>query len=535
MFPNSMGLSLYKKKRNFAKTSEPAGKVKTRSKELIFTVQKHAASHLHYDFRLEMEGVLKSWAVPKGPSLNPEDKRLAMMVEDHPYDYKDFEGNIPEGNYGAGNVIVWDYGTYEPREETDNPEKSLLAGLKKGHITFILHGKKLKGEFVLVKLRNGKQENAWLLVKKDDKYASTEDVLKKDKSVLSRATLETLAKRYGNDKTGKPRAANEKPKATAPKKRAVKKKPATQVKPMLAELHDKAFDSDEWVYEMKYDGYRALALCDGEGGVELYSRNLLSFNNKYKAVVEELKKIKHPCLIDGEVVVEDRAGQSSFQALQNFNTTGKGTLKYFVFDILSLDDNDLTGLPLLQRKELLELLLKKHTLKNIFYSPHVKEKGTTLLAKAQKKGGEGIIAKKAESPYRTNKRSSEWLKIKISNEQEAVIVGFTEPRGSRNHFGSLLLGVYDGKELIPAGHCGTGFDFATLNDLYNKFKPLFTDKSPFKKRVRMNGKVQWLKPKLVAQVKFTEWTGEGSMRHPVFLGLREDKKASEVKREIAKA
>lgn len=539
-----MGLSLYKKKRNFSETSEPEGKRAKKGKELIFTIQKHAASHLHYDFRLEMDGVLKSWAVPKGPSLNPEDKRLAMMVEDHPYDYKDFEGNIPEGNYGAGNVIVWDNGTYEPREETDNPEKSLLAALKKGHITFVLKGKKLKGEFALIKLRNGKQENAWLLVKKDDEHASDEDVTKKDKSVLSKATLASLAKKYGNDKTDEPKSAKEKPKAApkekvtiksthirAKKKAAVKKK-AQQVKPMLAELHDKPFDNPDWVFEMKYDGYRSLALCDGKGNVELYSRNLISFNHKYGAIVKELEKIKIPCLIDGEVVVEDKAGKSKFQLLQNFQTEGGGTLRYYVFDILNLDDNDVTDLPLLQRKELLQLLLKKYKWKNIIYSEHVVGKGLSLFEKAQAKGWEGILAKDGESPYRVDKRSREWLKVKISNEQEAVIAGFTAPRGSRNHFGSIILGLYDDKgEFMPAGHCGTGFDQATLQELFNKFKPLFTDKSPFKEKVKVNDKVQWLKPKLVAQIKFTEWTGEGSMRHPVFLGLREDKKATEVKRE----
>lgn len=325
-----MGLSLYNKKRNFAKTAEPKGKVATRGKELIFTVQKHAASHLHYDFRLEMDGVLKSWAVPKGPSTNPADKRLAMMVEDHPYDYKDFEGNIPEGNYGAGNVIVWDNGTYVAREPGGDDEKKLLAGLKKGHITFILKGKKLKGEWALIKLRDAKQENAWLLVKKDDKYAGTDDITKKDKSVISKSTLESLEKKQAAEakkESAKSKSAPKEkaePKAPAKKKTAVKKKP--ELKPMLAELHDEVFDDPDWVYEMKYDGYRALALCNGAGHVELYSRNLLSFNDKYKAIVEALKAISHPCLLDGEVVVEDRAGHSSFQALQNFNSTGKGTL-----------------------------------------------------------------------------------------------------------------------------------------------------------------------------------------------------------------
>lgn len=540
-----MALNLYKQKRNFSKTPEPKGRSSDKKGALIFTVQKHHASHLHYDFRLEMEGVLKSWAVPKGPSLNPDDKRLAMMVEDHPYDYKDFEGNIPEGNYGGGNVIVWDNGTYSLPEGGDKKEQTtkLLVALKKGHLNFILKGKKLKGEFSLVKLRNGKQENAWLLIKKTDKYASDKDITQNDKSVLSKLTLEKLAEKYANDKNGELVSTSKKQKKVRPpkavvknlkvsKKKAAVKKKSELIRPMLAELKEEPFDDPDWVYEIKYDGYRALAACNGDDGVDLYSRNLLSFNKDFEPVVQHLKGIGHSCILDGEVVIEDDNGRSSFQLLQNNRDNPKGVLKYYVFDLLQLDGNDLTGLPLLERKELLKMLLAKAKLTNVYYSDHVVEKGVKFFELAIKKGLEGIIAKNGSSLYRVNKRSSDWVKIKITKEQEVVIAGITEPKGGRSHFGSLLLGVYNRGEFEYVGKCGTGFDEKALAELYGKFKPLFTNKSPFKQKVSVPNKVQWLKPKLVCQVKFTEWTNEGSMRHPVFLGLRKDKKAEEVKREI---
>jgi bifunctional non-homologous end joining protein LigD len=539
-----MGLALYKKKRKFGETAEPAGG-KAKKGSLIFVVQEHAASHLHYDFRLEMEGVLKSWAVPKGPSLNPEDKRLAMMVEDHPYDYKDFEGNIPAGNYGGGNVIVWDNGTYHALDGGD--EKSLLAGLHKGHISFILEGKKLKGEFSLVKIKGGRQENAWLLIKKDDKYASDIDVTKKNKSVISKVTLDALAKKYHNkgvNDYGDKKAAKKAPiKKVASKKVAaipveieaakvpVKKK-ARQLKPMLASLGDKPFDDDEWIFEPKYDGYRVLALCDGKGGVSLYSRNLLSFDTLYASIREQLKTTSHACLLDGEVVIENEKGRSDFQLLQQYQKSRKGILKYYVFDLLNLDDNDTVNLPLLQRKDLLKMLLEKYKFKTIFYSDHIVGAGIKYFEQAIPKSWEGIMAKRATSMYLSDKRTKDWLKLKITNEEEAVIGGITSPKGSRGYFGSLLLGAYDeAGDLIYTGNCGTGFDTAALKELYAKFKPLFTDKSPFVNNVKLPNAIQWLKPKLVCQVKFTEWTDDNSMRHPVYMGLRVDKKATEVIRQ----
>ena len=514
-----MSLSKYNKKRDFKQTQEPKGKVEKSVDKLIFVVQKHAASHLHYDFRLEMDGVLKSWAVPKGPSLNPEVKRLAMMVEDHPYSYKDFEGTIPTGNYGAGNVIVWDNGTYTPAEKTDSPEKTLMANLKKGRLSFILKGKKLKGEFSLVKLK-GKQENAWLLIKKDDHFVSEGDVLHHNKSVISKRTLEEL-----QENAKQINSVNEK-KQTAKEPQQNKKK-AVFIKPMLATITDKAFDDEEWVFENKYDGYRTVAVIN-EGEVDLYSRNEISFNTNFKPIAKELTKIDYNVVLDGEVVVEDENGKDSFQMLQNYLKTGEGNLKYYVFDLLNLENNVITKLSLLDRKELLKILFNKYKFDNIFYAEHIFKEGIKQFERATKNKEEGIVAKKADSIYISDKRSNEWLKIKTSNQEEAIIIGITEPKNSRKYFGAILLAQYDGKKLQYIGKCGTGFTEQILEELYTKLKPHFTTDSTLSKKTGLREKVQWVKPKLVCQIKYSEWTRDKHLRHPVYLGLRMDKKPSEV-------
>ena len=516
-----MTLEKYNQKRKFNETSEPKGKVKKSDKELIFVVQKHAASHLHYDFRLELGGTLKSWAVPKGPSMNPEDKRLAMMVEDHPYDYKDFEGNIPEGNYGAGNVIVWDNGTYTSNDEDQSDvEKTLRAGLHKGHLSFTLKGKKLKGEFSLLKLK-GKQENAWLLVKKEDKYSTDTDILLKNKSVISKTTLEALEKKNA------PKEELQVKKKPEPKKAEKKLKP-TFIPPMLATTVEGAFDRKDWIFEIKYDGYRTIAVIE-PNSVNLFSRNKISFNKNFKTVADELLQISHSAVIDGEVVVEDASGKSDFQSLQAFQKTGKGILKYYVFDILQLDGHDTTQLTLIERKQLLEMLIENANLKNVIYSKHIAEKGKDFFEAAIKNKLEGIIGKDAQSPYRSGKRSDEWVKIKIIQQEEAIIIGHTEPKGSRMHIGSLLLGQYHDGELTYIGNCGSGFTDTVLKELYEKFKKLETTTPSVKEKIKViGGKINWLKPELVCQVKFTEWTQDGHLRHPVYLGLRVDKKAKEV-------
>ncbi len=501
-------LDKYNRKRNFNSTDEPRGKVKNQQNELIFVVQKHAASHLHYDFRLELDGVLKSWAIPKGPSMNPNDKRLAIMVEDHPFAYKDFEGNIPEGNYGAGNVIVWDNGTYTLAEEQSKAttKNKLKADLKKGHLSFVLKGKKLKGEFSLVKLKS-KEDNSWLLIKKNDSDATDADILKKNKSVLSNSTLEDLEKKNAKDSNKNIRAEF--------------------IKPMLARAIEKPFDNKDWVFEVKYDGYRTIAVINLDQ-VNLFSRNQLSFDKNFKTIADELTKIKHVAVLDGEIVVEDETGRSDFQLLQNYIKTGKGILKYYVFDILNLDGNDTSGLSLLERKELVEILLRKFPMSNVFYSQHIQEKGISFYQLATKKDLEGIMAKKTNSNYRAGKRSSEWLKIRISQQQEAIIIGVTESKTTRNYFGALLLAQYDDKKLRFIGKCGSGFKEETIKDLYQQFEPHFIDESPIKDKIVLADKIKWLKPNFVCQVKFTEWTQDHLLRHPVFQGLRIDKKANEV-------
>jgi bifunctional non-homologous end joining protein LigD len=502
-----MTLDKYNKKRNFNFTEEPKGEIENSQNELIFVVQKHAASHLHYDLRLELNGVLKSWAIPKGPSMNPDDKRLAIMVEDHPFTYKDFEGTIPEGNYGAGNVIVWDNGTYTLPEEQSKAatENKLKIDLEKGHISLILKGKKLKGEFSLVKL-NSEQDNSWLLIKKNDAYATDTDILKKDKSVISNATLEDLEKKLITIKTNCR---------------------AEFIKPMLAHTVEKPFDKKNWVFETKYDGYRTIAVIN-PNQVNLFSRNHLSFNKNFKVIVDELHKINHVAVLDGEVVIEDETGRSDFQLLQNYIKTGKGKLKYYVFDILNLDGHDTSNLSLIQRKELVEILLHKFPLSNVFYSQHILEKGVSFYELATKKNLEGIMAKEVNSLYHAGKRSSDWLKIRISQQEEAIIIGITESKTTRSYFGALLLAQYDHEKLRFIGKCGTGFKEQTIKELYDQFEPYFIDESPIKDKIPTRDKIKWLKPKFVCQIKFTEWTQDYFLRHPVFQGLRIDKEAKEV-------
>ncbi|MDR7211572.1 DNA ligase D [Flavobacterium piscis] len=516
-----MSLSKYNQKRNFKQTEEPKGKIGNSEKELVFVVQKHAASHLHYDFRLELDGVLKSWAVPKGPSMDPKVKRLAMMVEDHPYGYKDFEGSIPEGNYGAGNVIIWDNGTYSSADDNSATSKNTLkSDLNKGRLSFILKGKKLKGGFSLVKLK-GKQENAWLLIKKPDKFATDKDILKKDNSVVSNKTLEYFEKKAENDPENIPKKA----KSTSAKTK--NKEDISFLKPMLATLTEEPFDNPDWIFENKYDGYRTISVIN-PNEVHLFSRNQLSFDKNFETIQKELKKINHQAILDGEIVVENSLGDANFQLLQNYIKTGKGILKYYVFDILNLDGFSTINLPLLERKELLKILLEKYSFSNILYSEHTVRDGLKQYKLANKNNNEGIIAKKADSTYTIGKRSDEWLKIKIAQQEEAVIIGITTPKNSRQYFGALLLGQYYGKRLQYIGKCGTGFSKETLKELYTKFKPHFINDSPINAKIAIRDTIQWLKPKFVCQVKFTEWTEDSRLRHPVFLGLRIDKKATEV-------
>lgn len=511
-----MGLARYNKKRNFQETPEPAGRPKkVKGKQLAFVVQEHHASQLHYDFRLELEGVLKSWAVPKGPSMNPHDRHLAMMVEDHPYEYRKFEGVIPEGNYGAGNVIIWDEGTYEPyNDNNEDPEKILRAQLKKGHLTFIMHGKKLQGEFALIKMHD-QAENAWLLIKKGDSFASVSDITRQDQSVKSGRKVDEVP---GSSKLPD---LSKYPKQAHP----------WAVKPMLCTLVDEVFDKEDWLFEIKWDGYRAIASRKGDD-VDLYSRASTDFEEHYPPVVEALRQLKHDVILDGEIVVTDDSGRPHFEWLQGWRKTEEGYLHYYAFDILWCDGHDVRDMPLRERKRLLHAVLPADGL--IRYSDHVETRGIALFKEMSDRGLEGIVAKKADSPYRENVRGPEWLKIKTHLRQEVVIGGYTEPRGGRKYLGSLLVGVYDKGDFVYVGHSGGGIPDQLRKELLQKLQRLERKTSPFKTEPVPNAPVHWVKPEVVTEMSFSEWTSEGYMRHPQFEGLRADKKPANVRREKPK-
>ena len=565
-----MSLTKYIAKRDFTKTAEPkAGKSKDKN-ELLFVIQKHDASHLHYDFRLEMEGVLKSWAIPKGPSTDPKVKRLAMMVEDHPLDYREFEGIIPEGQYGGGTVIVWDEGTYEPIEEIKGKkeqEKHLLQQLKSGSVKIKLHGEKLEGEFALVKT-HGMGENAWLLIKHNDEFASDKDVTKEDKSVLSGKTIEKMAKssekvwQHGHEedvekpKKGKKKAPTD-PVAEidAPAKadnqnidtadllkKAPKSTMPVNIKPMLATLVDEPFDDADWVYEVKWDGYRALAYIN-KGEVELSSRNKKSFNEKFYPIYNILKGWDINAVVDGEILVLNEKGISNFGDLQNWRSEADGELVYYVFDLLWYDGKDLMNLSLLERQAILKEILPSND-DRIRVSQVFDASGIDFFKAAERMGLEGIIAKKGSSIYSPDLRSREWLKIKVHKRQEVIIAGYTKNADTSKQFSSLLLGVYDGNNLQYVGKVGTGFSDKVQKEMMTQFKPLIIDESPFDtipdvnkpSRFRPNppkAKATWLKPELVCEITFAEVTSDGVFRHPSFQGMRIDKKAKEVVRETA--
>ncbi|MGK5595000.1 MAG: DNA ligase D [Parachlamydiaceae bacterium] len=498
-----MSLKKYLAKRFFSQTPEPRGKPNKKHPLLLhFSIQKHDASRLHYDLRLEHRGVLLSWAIPKGPSLNPKDKRLALQVEDHPLEYRTFEGLIPEGNYGAGTVLLWDEGTYTVpnTKNVTEAEEKIALGLLKGHLEVIFEGIKLKGEFHLIKLVKNKEENAWLLVKKQDSYASEENILEHTDSVKTKKV-----------KTKKPFPGF--------------------FKPMLATLINAPFDHDDWLFEVKWDGYRALAFVN-HTHVNLYSRNHKSFNQLFPTLVSELKKHHLEVVLDGEIVLLDEHGRSQFQYMQNYQSEGsrEGALYYYVFDLLFENGEDLRSLPLIERKERLNKLFSYYPFIHLKLSEHVQAQGIALFHQAVQHRLEGIIGKRITSSY-TSTRSKEWVKIKTHLSQEAVIGGFTAPRGSRKKFGALLLGVYEDGKLSYIGHTGGGFDQKSLSFVYEKLRPLIQDECPFFQRPKANSPVTWVEPKLVCAISLSQWTKEGVARQPIFQGLRFDKNPLEVTRE----
>ncbi|MGD1214902.1 MAG: non-homologous end-joining DNA ligase [Terriglobales bacterium] len=627
-----MSLDEYKRKRRFEETPEPPPKIEKQSQHR-FVVQRHHASRLHYDFRLEMEGVLKSWAVPKGPSLDPADKRLAMQVEDHPASYFDFEGTIPEGNYGGGTVMVWDAGTWEPLspvpvngEYVPGTEKEAAAMLAKGDLKFRLKGKRLNGDFALVHIkgrRAGSKGNEWLLIKKkDDRVVAEFNIDAYDTSILTGRTMAQIAGDKGSAEwkssrpasRGKVKAAwladaiaradskrkaltaegaeaaeenkNKNPrraarnvahaktlsddtasKVAASKDSACKsrnkkssansassavkalsgaeQKPMpTVIHPMLATPTAKAFDDPDWLFEIKWDGYRAVAFI-ADSRVRLVSRNQNDLTAQFPELGSLPQFVKaQRAILDGEIVALDDEGRSSFSLMQQRTgfQPGKRRLQrresvsviYYAFDLLYLDGLDLRRVPLEQRKQLLQERIKVGEV--IQFSDHYAEKGLALFEAAKQRGLEGIVAKKRSSAYE-EKRSRDWLKIKITQRQECVIGGYTDPEGSREYFGALVLGLYDEQgRLIHVGQAGTGFDQKTLKEIFTCLQPLKTRQNPFHGEIGGLRKVHFVRPELVAEIKFAEWTHESAeggmkLRAPVFMGLRPDKSAEDCRLE----
>ena len=645
-----MPLDEYKRKRRFEETPEPPPKLEKQSRHR-FVVQRHAASRLHYDFRLEMEGVLKSWAVPKGPSLDPADKRLAMQVEDHPVSYFDFEGTIPKGNYGGGTVMVWDVGTWVPLspvpvngEYVPGTEREAAAMLAKGDLKFRLIGKRLNGDFALVHIkgRAGSKGNEWLLIKKKDDRAVTGFDINRvayDTSVLSGRTMAEIA---GDEdsaewKSGRPasrgrvkaawladaiaradskrkalnaedagekastaenaegaeknerkgprqaarrvthantsgRASKEAGSKDSTSKSRSKKSSAnsafsnsassaikalagaeekpmpTVIHPMLATPTGKAFDDPDWLFEIKWDGYRAVAFVE-DGRVRLVSRNQNDLTAQFPELGNLPQFVKaQRAIIDGEIVALDEEGRPSFSLMQQRTgfQPGKRRLPrregvqvvYYAFDLLYLDGVDLRRVALEQRKRLLQDRIENSEV--IHFSDHYAEKGLELFEAAKQRELEGIVAKKRSGSYE-EKRSRNWLKIKITQRQECVIGGYTPPEGSRDYFGALVLGLYDPQgRLIHVGQVGTGFDQKALKQIFALLEPLKTTQNTFYGEIGGLRKVLFVRPELVAEIKFAEWTHETAegglkLRAPVFMGLRADKSAEECRLEEAVA
>ncbi|POA48732.1 DNA ligase D [Pseudomonas sp. MPR-ANC1] len=536
----SRNLDDYNRMRDFSATSEPAA-VKRSSKKttadhaLQFCIQKHDASHLHYDFRLELDGALKSWAVPKGPSLDPKVKRLAVHVEDHPLDYATFEGSIPEGHYGAGDVIVWDRGVWIPLED---PQKAYV----KGKLKFELQGEKLAGIWNLVRTHMpGKKEN-WFLIKHQDSAARPQDdydvLVAEPDSVLSERTLVDKPKLAARQvKPIEKPAAKPRKKASGTLTGAHKAKIPAQLKPQLATLVDSAPEGD-WSYEIKFDGYRIMARIEGEQ-VQLFTRNGHDWTHKLPKQAEALAALKlESAWLDGEMVVADEHGVPDFQALQNaFDSGSSANIFYYLFDMPYLNGVDLREVAVEERRAALSTVLGAHEQPLLRFSQAFDETPDALLNSACQMQMEGLIGKRLGSPY-VSRRSSDWIKLKCKHRQEFVIVGYTDPKGSRSAFGALLLGLHDrdSGELRYAGKVGTGFNETTLKSILAQLKPLQVKKAAVvnpPNGFEAKG-VHWLKPKLLAEVAFAEMTKDGSVRHAVFHGLREDKPAKDITEERAK-
>ena len=524
MAARKLDIETYNRKRDFSKTKEPRGR-RLKGKGDSFVVQKHEASRLHWDFRLELDGVLKSWAVPKGPSLDPGENRLAMRTEDHPLDYGGFEGTIPKGEYGGGTVMLWDQGRWIP-----DPRKDPSKTIEEGHLHFTLEGERMKGEWVMFRLkpRPGEKAEPWMLKKVTDDFADADDGdALVDNCVTSVTTGRTMAEIATGVDVWRSNRGGQKGGRT---RRKASKAPPVFQEPQLATLVDEVPTGSSWIHEIKYDGYRLL-LAVGEGAATAWTRNGKDWSDKFKPLVKAAARLPAGCLIDGEAVALDEDGRPSFQLLQSTLKGGNANLAFYAFDLLVDRGEDIRKLPNIERKERLAALLQAVS-PPILYGDHIIGRGEEMFEAVCKQGGEGIISKKASAPY-SGTRTRNWLKIKCIQRQEFVIVGWSES-DKRRGFRSLLLGAREGRKLTYVGKVGTGFNAALIEELMERMEPLAVEKSAVDVPRADRKGAHWIKPELVAEIAFTEFTDDGVLRHPSFMGLREDKPASKVVREMPK-
>ena len=526
-------LEKYRQKRDFKITAEPEGIVKKTTGHR-YLIQKHAATRLHYDFRLELDGTLKSWAVTKGPSLDPADRRLAVEVEDHPVSYGTFEGTIPQGQYGGGTVMLWDEGTWEP---IGDPHE----GLKKGDFKFILHGGRLQGSWVLVRMKPRPQDrgrNNWLLIKHQDGYVREGDhdqfLIDNDTSIVSGRTMEEIAAGEGGGKVWKSNRAEKAAPVKKAARKTAKEPTLTFIEPELATLADAIPTGRNWLHEVKFDGYRTMAYIEG-GSARMLTRTGLDWTPKFQALADRLETLGvKSAIIDGEVVATNAEGRSSFTGLKDALSAGKSAdLQYYAFDLLYLDGEDLRKRPLTERKARLADILKGHDFDGrINFSEHFFEADKGFLNKICDLEMEGLICKRADAPY-TSGRAKAWLKVKCHKRQEFVIGGFSEPTHAERGIGAILLGYYEEEKFVYAGKCGTGFDRETSVALRKALNAIETAKSQYDDKLPADARrgAHYVKPQIVCEVEFTEWTDDGRLRHPSFQGLREDKPANEVGRD----
>jgi bifunctional non-homologous end joining protein LigD len=557
----SAPLSEYRSKRDFSRTAEPAGEgasVRPTGSTLQYVIQKHAASHLHFDLRLELDGVMKSWAVPKGPSLDPTVKRLAMEVEDHPIEYNAFEGTIPKGEYGGGTVMLWDRGTYRAEEAADGDDQSAIRrGYAGGDLKFTLDGGRLRGSWVLVRMRGRQGRSSkpqWLLIKHRDEEArdDVDIVAEVTTSVATGRTMDEIAAgKQRRTRAAKASSVTKRPPRTTRQARVpsgqgapapVRRLP--RLEPMYASIGTEIPDGDGWTFEPKYDGIRVLAFVTKDA-VRLITRNGNDKTKQFPEIADALRalgrKARRELVLDGEIIAVIEGEVARFQALQDrMHVKAATAIEDFarrqpaaivLFDVLVDGADILLKEPWSARRKHLEQLLRRRTNDRVRLSESIPSDGEEMLARVRRDGWEGVIAKRTDSPYQPGVRSRAWLKLKVEHRQEFVVGGWTEPRNTREHIGALLLGYFDGNRFKYVGHTGGGFTRSGLKEMHSRLSRLERKTPPFEHPPRTNERAHWTRPEVVVEVKFNEWTADGKLRQPIFLGVRDDKPAHEVTRE----